>query len=123
MLVAYEYRCAFCGYDGLLDGSMAGLDAAHVRWWTHGGPDEAANGLCVCSLHHKLFDKGVLGITGQHRVAVPVHFVGRSEAAERLVVSLTDREVSQPLKGFPAVAAPHAGWHSREVFRAPARAA
>jgi putative restriction endonuclease len=123
VLVAYEYRCAFCGYDGLLDGSMVGLEAAHVRWWTHGGPNEVANGLCLCSIHHKLFDKGVLGITDQHRVTVSVHFVGRSEAAELLVMSLNDREFSQPIKGFPAVAAPHAGWHSREVFRAPARAA
>jgi putative restriction endonuclease len=123
VLVAYEYRCAFCGFDGLLDGSMVGLEAAHVRWWTHGGPDEIANGLCLCSIHHKLFDKGVLGITERHRVAVSVHFVGRSEASERLVVSLTGREVIQPLKGFPAVAAPHAGWHAREVFRSPSRAA
>jgi putative restriction endonuclease len=78
VLVAYEYRCAFCGYDGLLDGSMVGLEAAYVRWWTHGGPDEVANGLCLCSIHHKLLDKGVLGITDHHQVAVSVHFVGRS---------------------------------------------
>ncbi len=64
----------------------------------------------------------MLGITDHHRVTVSVHFVGRSEAAELLVVSLNDREVSQPLKGFPNVAAPHAGGHTREVFRAPARA-
>jgi putative restriction endonuclease len=94
---AYEYRCAFCGYDGQLDGSVVALDAAHVRWWTHGGPNEVANGLCLCSIHHKLFDKGVLGITDQHRVTVSVHFVGRSEASELLVVSLNDREFSQPI--------------------------
>jgi putative restriction endonuclease len=123
VLVAYEYRCAFCGYDGLLEGSMVGLEAAHVRWWTHGGPDEVANGLCLCSIHHKLFDKGVLGITDQHMVTVSVHFVGRSQAAELLVISLTGREVSAPMKGYPLVAPPHADWHTREVFRAPARAA
>jgi len=94
-----------------------------LRWWTHGGPDEVANGLCLCSIHHKLFDKGVLGITDHHQIAVSVHSVGRSEAAELLVVSLTGREISQPLMGFPTVAVPHASWHTREVFRAPARAA
>ncbi len=123
VLVAYESRCAFCGYDGTLDHSSAGLEAAHVRWWTFGGPDEVANGLCLCSIHHKLFDKGVLGITDQHRVTVSVHFVGRSQAAEQLVLSLSDREVISPQKGFPAVASPHANWHAREVFRSPARAA
>jgi putative restriction endonuclease len=123
VLMAYEYRCAFCGYDGVLDGFMPGLEAAHVRWWTHGGPNDVANGICLCSIHHKLFDKGVLGITGQRRITVSAHFIGRSQTAEFLVLSLTGREARQPLKGFAAVAAPHAAWHAREVFRAPARAA
>jgi putative restriction endonuclease len=41
--------------------------------------------------HHNLFDKGVLGVTDPRRVTVSVHFVGRSEAAELLVVSLISR--------------------------------
>jgi putative restriction endonuclease len=123
VLVAYEYKCAFCGYDGWLDGTMVGLDAAHVRWWALGGPDEIANGLCLCALHHKLFDKGVLGITDGQQVAVSAHFVGRGQTAESLVLSLTGREVSLPQKGFPPIAPAHACWHTREVFRSPARAA
>jgi putative restriction endonuclease len=59
VLMAYEYCCAFCSYDGWLDGTAVGLDAAHVRWWAFDGPDELANGLCLCAIHHKLFDKGV----------------------------------------------------------------
>jgi putative restriction endonuclease len=123
VLLAYEYRCSFYGYDGFLDGFTPGLEAAHVRWWTHGGPNNIANGLCLCSIHHKLFDKGVLSITGQHQITVSAHFVGRSQTAELLVLSLTGRQASQPLKGFPAVAAAYAAWHAREVFRGPARAA
>lgn len=123
VLVAYESRCAFCGYDGTIDRTSAGLEAAHVRWWTHDGPDEIANGLCLCSIHHKLFDRGVLGITDRHRITVSVHFVGRSQAAEQLVLSLANREVIPPQTTYPAVAPPHATWHAREVFRSPARAA
>lgn len=123
VLTAYEHRCAFCGFDGLLDGSFVGLEAAHVRWWTHGGPNEIANGLSLCSIHHKLFDKGVLGIAPGHAIAVSVHFVGRSPAAEQLVLSLTGRKIFRPLKGFAEVSEPHAAWHAREVFRTPARAA
>jgi putative restriction endonuclease len=123
VLLAYEYRCAFCGYDGLLDGGFwPGLEAAHVRWFTDGGPNEVSNGLCLCSIHHKLFDRGVLGISHSYRVAVSGHFIGRSKAAEQLVTLLTDREISKPLKGYPPVAANNVQWHTREVFRAPARA-
>jgi putative restriction endonuclease len=123
VLMAYEYRCAFCGYDGFVDGFTPGLEAAHVHWWTHGGPNEVANGLCLCSMHHKLFDKGVLGITGQHQITVSARFVGRSQTAEQMVLSLVGQQASQPLRNFPAVAAPFADWHAREVFRTPARTA
>jgi putative restriction endonuclease len=123
ILMAYEYRCAFCGFDGLLEGSMVGLEAAHVRWWTHGGPNEVGNGLCLCSIHNKLFDKGVLGVTSGNKITVSARFVGRGKAADLLVTSLSGRDVNFPQIGFPAPAAPHVAWHKREVFRAPARAA
>src|ERR1039458_7420095 len=55
VLLAYEYRCAVCGYDGQLLREAVGIDAAHVRWWAAAGPDEVANGIALCSLHHKLF--------------------------------------------------------------------
>jgi putative restriction endonuclease len=124
VLMAYEYRCAFCDYDGALDnGSTPGLEAAHVRWWTHGGPNDVDNGMCLCAIHHKLFDKGVLGITDQHLITVSQHFTGRSRAAVLLVHDLSGRLASPPMKGYPSVSADHAAWHAREVFRAPARAA
>ena len=124
VLMAYEYRCAFCEFDGALDnGSAPGLEAAHVRWWTHGGPNDIDNGLCLCSIHHKLFDKGVLGVTGDHVITVSQHFTARSRAAQSLVYDLSGKQVSRPMRGYAVVAAEHAGWHAREVFRAPARAA
>ncbi len=39
VLVAHEYRCAMCGFDGWLAGEAVGLEAAHVRWWNIGAPD------------------------------------------------------------------------------------
>lgn len=100
---------------------MVGLEAAHVCSLTHGGPNTVDNGLCLCSLHHKLFDKGVLGITARHRVTVSARFIGRSQAAQQLVLSLSNQPVRAPLKGFPAVAEHHADWHASQVFRAPTR--
>ena len=121
VLMAYEYRCAFCAYDGWLDGVAVGLDAAHVRWWAFEGPDDVANGLCLCAIHHKLFDKGVLGLTPDRRIAVSRKFVGRSPAAEGMVLSLAGRPVTSPQTGLDPVAADHIEWHGRQVFRAPAR--
>ncbi|QFG24390.1 phosphorothioated DNA-binding restriction endonuclease [Actinomadura sp. WMMB 499] len=122
VLIAYEYRCAFCGFDGTLDGTAVGLDAAHVQWWAFGGPDEVSNGVCLCVLHHKLFDKGVLGMAGD-TITVSTEFVGRGEAARTQVTGLAGRPVIPPQGAFPAVAAERVAWHGREVFRGGPRAA
>ena len=83
MLVAYEYRCGVCGYDGWLGREAVGLDAAHVRWWAFDGPDTVDNGVSLCALHHKLFDRGVIGISDERTVRVSQPFVGRGSRRRR----------------------------------------
>ncbi|WP_433501136.1 phosphorothioated DNA-binding restriction endonuclease [Sphaerimonospora sp. CA-214678] len=121
VLTAYEYCCAFCGYDGWLDGIAIGLDAAHVRWWAFEGPDEPANGLCLCALHHKLFDKGVFGLTHDLTISVSREFVGRTPTAREMVLSLAGRPVREPQPGLERVEPEYIDWHNQQVFRSPAR--
>ncbi|MBB1255174.1 phosphorothioated DNA-binding restriction endonuclease [Streptomyces alkaliterrae] len=128
VLTAYEYRCAFCGYDGRIGAVPVGLEAAHVRWWAFGGPDDVDNGLCLCSLHHKLFDKGVLGVGraaprsseaeggGSHRILVSQRFVGHSPAAREHVTALAGRPLIGPQPGVRPVATHHLSWHTGQVF-------
>ncbi len=123
ILTAYEYRCAVCGYDGWLDRTAVGLEAAHIRWWSADGPDSVDNGLCVCSLHHVLFDCGVLGISADLRVNVSKRFVARTPAAEQLVLDLVGHELREPQRGEPPPALAHVSWHTDQVFRGPARLA
>ncbi|MFD6415016.1 phosphorothioated DNA-binding restriction endonuclease [Streptomyces sp. NPDC060194] len=117
VLTAYEYRCAFCGYDGRIGAVPVGLEAAHVRWWAFDGPDEVENGICLCALHHKLFDKGVLGIGEGHRVLVSQRFVGHSPAARAHVVDLAGRPLLGPQPGARPVGAAYRTWHTEQVFR------
>ncbi|MEV6833354.1 phosphorothioated DNA-binding restriction endonuclease [Streptomyces sp. NPDC051133] len=123
VLTAYEYRCAFCGYDGRIGAVPVGLEAAHVRWWAFGGPDDIDNGLCLCSLHHKLFDKGVLGVGDGHRILVSQRFVGHSPAAHEHVIALAGRPLLGPQPGARPVAAAHRDWHARQVFHGEPRPA
>ncbi|MFG2181054.1 phosphorothioated DNA-binding restriction endonuclease [Streptomyces abikoensis] len=116
VLTAYEYQCAFCGYDGRIGAVPVGLEAAHVRWWAFDGPDDVDNGLCLCSLHHKLFDKGVLGIGDGHRILVSQRFVGRGPAAREHVIALAGRPLIGPQPGADPVAAAHRSWHTSQVF-------
>ncbi len=115
ILLAWDRQCAFCGFDGQLGSGSVGLDAAHVRWFNHNGPDDADNGLALCSLHHRLFDRGVLGLTASYRVQVSSSYTARTEAGRR-VYDLDDTEL-QPRKGTPLPAPAHVTWHQREVFK------
>jgi putative restriction endonuclease len=121
--MAYEYQCAFCGYDGTLGGMPVGLDAAHVKWWAMDGPDSAENGVCLCSLHHKLFDKGVLGVTENWRITVSGSFIARSASARAQVLLLAGRPARKPQALYAPPKWAYISWHQREIFRSPARAA
>lgn len=123
VLTAYEYQCAFCGYDGRNGAVPAGLEAAHVRWWAFDGPDEVDNGVCLCALHHKLFDKGVLGVGDGHRILVSQHFVGRSATAREHVTGLAGRTLIGPQPGTRPIAEAHRSWHTEQVFHGTPRPA
>ena len=61
VLDAYEY-VPVCSFDLRLEDELLGLEAAHIKWHSHGGPDEVPNGLALCSIHHKALDRGALGL-------------------------------------------------------------
>jgi len=119
VLEAYRFRCAFCDYDGWLGGRPVGLDAAHVRWRAYEGPDDPANGLSLCALHHRLFDRGVLGLTRDRTIVVSSAFRARSPVAARLVHDLAGRPVRSPDGGAECDPV-HIDWHAAQVFRGPA---
>ncbi|WP_229379025.1 phosphorothioated DNA-binding restriction endonuclease [Streptomyces sp. VRA16 Mangrove soil] len=118
VLQAYAYACAFCGYDGALGRNPAGLEAAHVRWHSQDGPDEVHNGLALCSLHHSLFDLGVLGLLPDLRVQVSSSYVARSRAGQA-VHALHGVPAATPQPGRPPVAVEFVLWHGRQVFKRP----
>jgi putative restriction endonuclease len=115
VLQAWDRQCAFCGYDGQLAGTSAGIDAAHVRWFTFDGPDDLDNGLALCALHHKLFDLGALGLDLDLRVQVSAVFTARTPAG-RTVYELHERPLT-PRPGTITPSADHITWHTREVFK------
>ncbi|MFV8129163.1 phosphorothioated DNA-binding restriction endonuclease [Streptomyces syringium] len=123
VLVAYEYRCAFCGFSGSIGHTPVGLEAAHVRWWAFDGPDRLSNGLCLCSLHHKLFDQGVLGLSEQRRIMVSQEFIGDGRAARGQVHDLSGQPLMGPQPGTDPVDPEHIAWHTRQVFRGEPRLA
>ncbi len=65
VLAAYENRCALCGLQLKL------VDAAHIIPVKHSSSnDETRNGLCLCALHHRAFDQGLIAVLPDYQVVV-----------------------------------------------------
>lgn len=119
---AYERRCAVCGYGVWLDEQLVGLEAAHIKWHQAGGPDSEPNGLAMCSLHHKLFDRGVFSVDVSRRIVVSelVHGV---DGVDQWLLRFHGRQLRRPVRSAFRPADRYLAWHQREVFRGPPREA
>jgi putative restriction endonuclease len=121
---AYEYRCAVTGWDLRVGHIEVGLEAAHIKWHSAGGPSVESNGIALNSLHHKLFDLGAftlsLGDTPpQILVSREVH---GGDYARQLLIDLHRKPIRPPQDPAWLPDAGFVKWHHEEVFKAPARA-
>jgi putative restriction endonuclease len=120
ILSAYEYRCAVCGFNVRIGQVVIALEAAHIKWYQAGGPDIHQNGLALCALHHKLFDRGAFTIGTDHSTLVSERAYGTDGFIEHLgryhkkPLLRPNRESYRPKDDF-------INWHMREVFLAPTR--
>lgn len=121
VLLAYENRCAFCGFDGILRNSPVAVDAAHVKMRSHSGPDDIANGLALCVLHHRLFDRGALGLNEDLRVLVSQQMIVRETRALMPLVDLVGRRIDLPQSGYDPPHPNYVNWHYENIFVEPPR--
>lgn len=118
VLAAYGDQCAVCGLNIRLYGQPIAVEAAHIHWLKDAGPWEVRNGLALCVLHHRLFDRGAFTVLQDYHVVVAaqVDGTGTRDALTRFK--------GQPLRVLPThnEHRPHEqylSWHAREVFRTP----
>ncbi|MDF2926604.1 MAG: endonuclease [Paenibacillaceae bacterium] len=120
ILRAYEYSCAVCGFNVRLGHHLVGIDAAHIQWHQAGGPDTVDNGIALCSLHHKLFDRGVFSINEERRL-IAAEAAHGTKGFEEWLMRFHDHEIKRPIRPEYQPEARYMGWHIREVFQGPAR--
>lgn len=121
VLQAYEFRCAVCGFDLRLEREPFGLEAAHIKWHSYGGPSMVPNGLALCSIHHKALDRGALGlalVAGEFKVLISSKVHGESDAT-RWFWDCHDKRLQYPRSGDFRPKIEFVKWHTREVFRSP----
>ncbi|CAN5216368.1 hypothetical protein BH18GEM1_BH18GEM1_15100 [soil metagenome] len=62
VLCAYGHRCGFC------DLQLKLVEAAHILPVGHTAMDETTNGIALCVLHHRAFDRGLVTLNGLYQV-------------------------------------------------------
>jgi putative restriction endonuclease len=62
VLTAYSFKCAICGIQLKL------VDAAHIIPVHENGTDETSNGLALCTLHHRAYDKSLITVWDDYSV-------------------------------------------------------
>lgn len=120
VLRAYGHRCAVCGYDLRLGAADLALEAAHIKWHQAEGPDIESNGLALCSLHHKMFDRGAFSISDDLRILVSQDVCGSFRLDESLL-TFHGRDIGRPQSPDYYPREEYLRWHREEVFRSPAR--
>ena len=120
VLKAYEYRCAVCDFNVRLGDTLVAIEAAHIKWHQAGGPDNEVNGIALCSMHHKLFDRGVFTLTDKmiFQVAEQAH---GTHGIDEWLLRYHGKSIRGPQRPDYYPQECFVNWHVKEVFRGPAR--
>ncbi len=116
VLVAYGYSCAVCGFDLRLRNAPLAVEAAHIKWHQAGGPSVTPNGLALCTMHHKLFDRGAMAVTGERRIVVS-QLVNGSTGYDEFLGPFNGRPLREPQSPDQIPLEEYVGWHVSQVFK------
>lgn len=109
-----------CDFSVRLDETLIGIEAAHIKWHQAGGPDQEDNGLALCTLHHKTFDRGAFCVSTDRVVRVSERAHGQ-QGFEEWLLRFHGSAVRAPVREAYGPRGEFLDWHGREVFRGPAR--
>jgi putative restriction endonuclease len=120
ILKAYEQKCAVCSFDVRMGNATVGLEAAHIKWHQAHGPDTEENGLALCALHHKLFDRGVFTLDENCVILVSELACG-SKRFDDWLMQFHSKRINNPVRLTYKPDINFIHWHNKEVFQGQAR--
>lgn len=74
VLLAYRSRCAVCRLQ-----EPVLLEASHIVGDAEGGEPVVPNGLSLCTIHHRAFDRHLLGVSPQLEVQIHPRLLERTD--------------------------------------------
>ena len=110
VLTAYGQRCAMCGIQlRLLDGAHI-LPAAHPD-----STDETCNGIALCALHHRAYDRAFVAFDPEFKVHVNEVMAAELEETDQAGGLANFRNALLPVLGLPPDSRDRPGPHFVEA--------
>ena len=112
VLASYDSCCCVCGMD-----IRSLLVASHIKPWALDLParSEPENGLCLCSLHDRAFDRGLIAVSSEFQVVV-AHDVlaSRQHFVQVALAGFHNQALSMPKRFVPRQE--FLRWHLQNIF-------
>jgi putative restriction endonuclease len=109
----YRAACAICGLE-----LPELLTASHIKPWAD-DPDhrlDPSNGLCLCSVHDRLFDRGLITLSRDLRVVVSRDLkTAQGHGAREIVAAVEGVQLRAPLSHSPDEQM--LNYHRQAIFR------
>lgn len=107
---AYERACAIT-----TEHSLPALEAVHIRSYSEEGPHEVRNGILLRADLHRLFDRGYVTVTPDHRVEISDRLKAEYHNG-RSYYPLQGQELRVPRAERDRPAVEYLQWHNEHVY-------
>ena len=114
VFVSYEHQCAICNLS-----LVELLTASHIVPWSHDATRRAdpRNGLCLCALHDRAFDRGMITLDGHFRVCISSRLKRQppNRMQQVTLVEWENTQMTMPKRFAPDPAA--IAYHREHIFK------
>jgi len=114
VLASYETTCCICGLD-----FRELLVASHIVPWAANEEKrtDPQNGLCLCSLHDKAFDRGLISVKPSLEIVISLRVLSSKVDFARLALADFQNQAIHLPRRFPPKSE-HLEWHYTHIFQA-----
>ncbi len=113
ILASYDNTCCICGID-----IPRLLVASHIIPWSvrEDCRTDPENGLCLCAIHDKAFDSGLIAVSATSGIVVSKSlFRSKSNAVKDYLLSFAGNSINMPRR-FPPLSN-NLTWHLQNIFQ------
>jgi putative restriction endonuclease len=113
---AYSNECCISGISGSYISMPTILTGAHICWPQAGGTDSPENGLCLSSIHQKLFHLGAFSIDLKFNVLISRFLLISQKSCQKLGLE-SGKKIKLPAKKVLWPSQDSLEWHRKWVYK------